>query len=178
MFIDRSPLRFYQRCDFRAYFSNIATPPRAGEPDGILATEYQSHGAVARGQLRLTIGRRRRHRRQMESEQSGKKQHQYECRTGPAACPMCRGYWGASGRFRHPEELLHGTLMERKNIMAEFFTTDPKYNGLHVCPRCGDGSNWRAVDMDRRLIRVECSGKCRTYEEVYPQLQDLPFYRD
>jgi hypothetical protein len=60
--------------------------------------------------------------------------------------------------------------------MSRFFYDDPKYNGPRNCPKCGDPSQWRGVDADKRMVRVECSGRCGTYEEPYSRLSDLPYF--
>lgn len=61
--------------------------------------------------------------------------------------------------------------------MSEFFTKDLTYNGSHACPKCGQDSEWRGIDADARLVRVQCTGTCGTYEKTYPELNDMPYFR-
>jgi hypothetical protein len=50
---------------------------------------------------------------------------------------------------------------------------NPEYNGPRICPKCGAPSQWRAVEADGRMVRVECSGSCGTYEEPYTSLSNM-----
>jgi hypothetical protein len=54
--------------------------------------------------------------------------------------------------------------------MSSIWTTDPKYNGEHVCPKCKAPSQWTAKHFETRTIKVECSGRCGTYEDTYSNL--------
>jgi hypothetical protein len=58
------------------------------------------------------------------------------------------------------------------------WSEDPRFNGPHDCPKCGEQSEWTAVrdDSDRRTVRVECSGDCEPYEEPYSRLRDMPHF--
>jgi hypothetical protein len=56
------------------------------------------------------------------------------------------------------------------------FNRNPKYNGSHPCPQCDAKSEWKAILVDNRLIRVRCNGKCGTYEENYSRLSDMPYF--
>ncbi len=61
--------------------------------------------------------------------------------------------------------------------MCLFDSGDPRFNGLHVCPRCGADSIWEGVEKERRLIRVVCEGACEPYEESYANLSDSPHFQ-
>ncbi len=63
-------------------------------------------------------------------------------------------------------------------VSAFLFKEDPKYNGLHICPRCGSRSKWKAVSAEARMISVECEGDCRQYTMSYGQLSDYPHFRE
>jgi ssDNA-binding Zn-finger/Zn-ribbon topoisomerase 1 len=56
-----------------------------------------------------------------------------------------------------------------------FFEYDPRFSGLHSCPKCGGKSQWKAIRGDARIIRVEYP-KCGIYEEAYPALTNMRFF--
>jgi hypothetical protein len=60
--------------------------------------------------------------------------------------------------------------------MSSFSFDDPRYNGPHICPQCGAPSHWQGIEAASRLVKVECSGPCNTYEKPYSGLSDLPYF--
>jgi hypothetical protein len=60
--------------------------------------------------------------------------------------------------------------------LSSFFVDDPRYNGSHICPKCGAHSQWHGIEAASRLVRVECPGPCGTYDETYSGLSDLPYF--
>ena len=54
---------------------------------------------------------------------------------------------------------------------------DPKYNGLHVCPKCGGRSEWQTVTTRGRVIEVSCAGDCGRYTMSYVQLSGKPHFK-
>jgi ssDNA-binding Zn-finger/Zn-ribbon topoisomerase 1 len=62
-------------------------------------------------------------------------------------------------------------------IEQKFFSDDPKFIGPHTCPKCGRKSQWKAIQGDGRIIRVECPfPECGIYEKSYAALSDMPFF--
>jgi hypothetical protein len=59
--------------------------------------------------------------------------------------------------------------------MSSVFSANPRFNGPHPCPYCNAPSQWHGIDAGKRLIRVECSGKCGVYERTYTQLSDQTY---
>jgi hypothetical protein len=53
------------------------------------------------------------------------------------------------------------------------FQNHPKYNGPHTCPKCGAPSQWQGIKAANRMVRVECSGSCGTYEEPYTRFSNM-----
>jgi hypothetical protein len=50
---------------------------------------------------------------------------------------------------------------------------DPKYNGPHICPRCGSQSTWKVTSLPGGMIEVSCEGDCRGYTMAFAQLETL-----
>jgi hypothetical protein len=63
-------------------------------------------------------------------------------------------------------------------LSAVLFKEDPKYNGPHICPRCGSQSLWRATQAEDRMISVECEGNCGEYNMSFSQLSDYPGFKE
>ena|ERR1700733_7247790 len=63
-------------------------------------------------------------------------------------------------------------------VSAVLFREDPKYNGPHICPRCGSKSQWRGTDAKSRMISVQCEGGCREYNMSFSQLSDYPKFKE
>ena len=63
-------------------------------------------------------------------------------------------------------------------MSAVFFEEDPKYNGPHMCPGCGEQSHWTSVSADGRMINIDCEGECGQYVVPYAQLSDYPHFRE
>jgi hypothetical protein len=85
--------------------------------------------------------------------------------------------FGSRGRFgllaREGMVRLWHTFMS-----ATVFKEDSKYNGSHVCPRCGSQSQWRGTDADLRMISVKCEGNCGEYNMSYDQLSNSPHFKE
>ena len=54
--------------------------------------------------------------------------------------------------------------------------TNPKYNGHHMCPRCGQPSFWTCSCPNEPRIQVECLSGCGTYERPHADLAALPYF--
>jgi hypothetical protein len=60
------------------------------------------------------------------------------------------------------------------------FRKDPKYNGTHQCPKCGNKSEWLATgkEADTMMIGVRCAGRCKAYVMPLAQLSEYPDFKD
>jgi hypothetical protein len=60
------------------------------------------------------------------------------------------------------------------------FFKDLKYNGPHICPRCGCQSHWRAtgINTEMKMITVRCEGGCREYIMAYQQLSYYALFKE
>jgi hypothetical protein len=55
---------------------------------------------------------------------------------------------------------------------------DPRFNGRHVCPRCGSDSIWRAFSPEPgEMIGVFCEGDCGEYLMSYGQLMTFCHFK-
>ena len=67
-------------------------------------------------------------------------------------------------------------LIVEVNPMSENLTNNPKYNGMHPCPECGTVSHWTCVSEAPIKIRIECNGRCCTYELRFSEVESRPFF--
>ena len=70
-------------------------------------------------------------------------------------------------------------------VFGYHFSDDPKYNGDHVCPRCGNRSDWNSTETKTTeneqssiMITVECSGECQHYVMAYETLRKFPHFKE
>jgi|HubBroStandDraft_4_1064222.scaffolds.fasta_scaffold557584_1 predicted nucleic-acid-binding Zn-ribbon protein len=62
-------------------------------------------------------------------------------------------------------------------MSSVLFGEDPKYNGPHICPKCGNRSHWKATNFDQRMIMVRCE-TCGEYSEAYSQLSEGQYFKE
>ena len=90
-------------------------------------------------------------------------------------------YWALPDEAAFPlADIARRILSREADAMASavVFQEDPKYNGAHVCPRCGSRSQWRGTDADLRMISVQCRRDCGEYNMSYDQLSDGPHFKE
>lgn len=57
---------------------------------------------------------------------------------------------------------------------------DQRFNGIHVCPRCGCKSLWKSVSAstEGEKINVKCDGDCGEYVMSHAQLSGYPKFKE
>ena len=71
-------------------------------------------------------------------------------------------------------------------LMSDDVRHDRRFNGLHVCQRCGIQSLWKGINEVPQMVSVRCEGDCyefcggnsRGYTMSLQQLSEYPLFRD